>query len=60
MRLILEENSFIFTERHYTQTHGIAMGTKMADAFSVIFMADLEEQILAASPFKPSVWKKIH
>ena len=41
MRLILEENSFKFNERHFVQTHGVAMGTKMAVAFSVIFMADL-------------------
>ena len=26
---------------HFVQPHGIAMGTKMAVAFSVIFMADL-------------------
>ena len=34
------------------------MGTKMAVAFSVIFMADLEKQLLAASPLKPLVWKR--
>ena len=41
MQLILEENSFKFNERHFLQTHGVAMGTKIAVAFSVIFMADL-------------------
>ena len=58
MRLILEENSFKFNERHFLQTHGVAMGTKMAVAFSVIFMADLEKRLLTASPFKPLVWKR--
>ena len=58
MRLILEENSFKFNEKHFVQTHGIAMGTKMAVAFSVIFMADLEKRLLAASPLKPLVWKR--
>jgi len=43
MRLILEENSFKFNEKHFVQTHGIAMGTKMAVAFSVTFMAGLEK-----------------
>ena len=57
IRLILEENSFRFTERQYIQIHGIAMGTKMAVAFSVIFMADQEERLLSVSLFKPSVWK---
>ena len=28
MRLILEENSSKFNEKHFVQTHGIAMGTK--------------------------------
>ena len=27
MRLILKENSFKFNDKHYLQTHGIAMGT---------------------------------
>ena len=58
MRLILEENSFKFTERHYVQTPGIAMGSKIAVAFSVIFMVDQEERLPSASPFKPSVWKR--
>ena len=58
MRLILDENSFKFTERHYVQTQGIALGTKMAVAFSVIFMTDLEERLPSASPLKPSVWKR--
>ena len=48
MRLILEENSFKFNEKHFVKTHGIAMGTKMAVAFSVIFMADLEKRLITA------------
>ena len=31
MRLILRENSFKFNEKHFLQSHGIAMGTKLAD-----------------------------
>ena len=40
------------------QTHGIAMGTKMAVAFTVIFMAHIEKQLLASSPHKPIIWKR--
>ncbi len=43
MRLILKENSFKFNDKHYLQTHGIVMGTKMAVAFAVIFMAHIEK-----------------
>jgi len=58
MRLILKENSLQFNGKHYLQTHGIAMGTKMAVAFVVIFMAHIKKQLLAASPFKPTLWKR--
>ena len=58
MRLILEENSFKFNERHFVQTHGVAMGTKMAVVFSVIYMADLEKRLLQTSPIQPFVWKR--
>ena len=59
MRVILEVNSFKLNEKHLVQTHGIAVRTKMAVAFSVIFMADLEKRLLAASPLKPFVWKRV-
>jgi len=58
MWLILEENSFKLNEKHFVQTHGIAMGTKMAVAFSVIFMVDIEKRLLAASSLKAFVWKR--
>ena len=34
--LILEENSFKFNERHFIQTHGVAMGTKTAVAVALL------------------------
>ena len=58
MRPILKENSFKFHDKHFLQTHGIAMGTKMAVAFAVIFMVHIEKQLLAASPQKPLFWKR--
>ena len=58
LRLILQENSFQFNERNYLQTHGTAMGTKMAVAFANIFMAEIETQILDKSANKPLVWKR--
>ena len=59
MKLILKENSFHFNGKHFLQTHGIAMGTKMAVAFSVIFMAHVEKQLLLSSPHKPIIWKRL-
>ena len=53
--LILQENSFHFNGSDYLQTHGTAMGTKMAVAFANIFMAKIERQILRQSNKKPLV-----
>ena len=45
MLIIGEENPFKFNEKHFVQTHG--MGNKMAVAFSVVFLADMEKRMLA-------------
>ena len=58
LSLILEENSFQFSGKDYLQTHGTAMGTKMAVAFANIFMAKLEKEILRQSTTKPIFWKR--
>ena len=56
-RLILEENSFKFTNKLHLQRHGTAMGTKAARvAFANIFMAEIETQILRQSKHKPIEW----
>ena len=52
------ENSFQFNEKDYLQTHGTAMGTKMAVAFANIFMAKIEKEILRQSSIKPIFWKR--
>ena len=58
LRLILQENSFEFNGKNYLQTHGTAMGTKMAVSFANIFMAKVETDILSQSVTKPLVWKR--
>jgi len=56
--LILKENSFQFSRKDYLQTHGAAMGTKMAVVFANILMANIEKEILRQSTYKPLVWKR--
>ena len=58
LSLILKENSFQFNGKDYLQTHGTAMGTKMAVAFANIFMASIEKEILRQSVKKPLTWKR--
>ena len=58
LRLILQENSFEFNGKHYLQTHGTAMGTKMAVAFANIFMSAVETEIISLSNTKPLEWKR--
>lgn len=55
--LILKENSFQFNGDNYLQTHGTAMGTKMAVAFANIFMAKFETQLIRQSNIKPREWR---
>ena len=58
LKLILQENSFEFNGKNYLQTHGTAMGTKIAVAFANIFMGTVESQILRRSILKPLVCKR--
>ena len=53
-----ETDSFQFNLKDYLQTHGTAMGTKMAVAFANIFMAKIEKEILRQSSIKPIFWKR--
>ena len=56
--LILEENFSQFNGRNYLQTHGAAMGTKMAVAFANIFKCAVETDILSQGNTKPLEWKR--
>ena len=58
LQLILKENSFQLNGKHYLQTHGTAMGTKMAVAFSNIFLSAIDTEIILLSSNKPLVWKR--
>ena len=59
LSLILQENSFQFSGKEYLQTHGTAMGTKMAVAFTNIFMAKIEKELLRQQD-KNNFLEKIH
>ena len=58
LSLILQENLFQLNGKDYLETHGTAMGSKMAVAFANIFMAKIEKEILRQSSIKPIFWKR--
>ena len=58
LKLKLQENCFHFDGRDYLQTHGTAMGTKLAVAFANIFMSAVETEIINKSKTKPLRWKR--
>ena len=45
LSLVLQGNSFQLNGKEYLQTHGTALGTKLAVAFANIFMPKLEKEI---------------
>ena len=56
LSLILLENSFQFNLKDYLQTHGTAMGTKMAVAFANIFMAKTEKELIQTEDLLEKVY----
>ena len=56
--IVLKQNYFQFADKMYHQIQGTAMGTKMAPSYANIFMAELEEELLANYPINPLLWKR--
>lgn len=56
--IVLKHNYFQFADRMYHQIQGTAMGSKMAPSYANIFMAELEEKLIANYPKKPILWKR--
>jgi hypothetical protein len=48
--LVLTLTSFSFGEKHFKQTKGVSMGTKMGPSYACLFMGHLEERIFQAYP----------
>ena len=47
IRMILTMNNFSFNDKHYLQTHGTAMGTRMAPSYANLFLAKFETYALS-------------
>ena len=51
--VVLKNNIFKFGKRTLKQKRGTAIGMKFAPPYSILFMAELEEEILRKAEFKP-------
>ena len=57
---ILKKNYFEFNNEFYLQISGTAMGTRCAQNYAIIFMAELEEEFLSTLTLKPRILEKIY
>ena len=52
----LKNNIFKFGKKALKQKRGSAIRTKFAPAYSILFSAEMEEEILQKAEFKPYIW----
>ena len=56
VEVVLKNNIFTFKEKTLKQKQGTAIGTKFAPPYSMLFMGELEEEILSEIELKPYLW----
>ena len=54
--VVLKNSIFKFGKKTLKQKRGTAIGTKFALPYSILFMAELDEEILRKAEFKPYLW----
>ena len=54
--VVLKNNFLKFDKKSLKQKRGTAIGTKFAPPYSILFMAELEEEIPQKAEFKPYLW----
>ena len=54
--VVLKNNIFNFMEKTLKQKQGTAIGRKFAPPYGILFMAELEEEILSEIELKPYLW----
>ena len=55
-RLDLRHNIFTFQEKALKQKRSTAFGTKFAPPYTILFMTELEEEIISEIELKPCLW----
>lgn len=58
LTFILKRNYFDFMDKHYKQTQGTAMGTKMAPPYANIYMSYFEKPLINTYTHNILLWKR--
>ena len=53
--IVLKNIYFQFLDKTFKQQRGTAIGTKFTPPYSILFMADLEKQLLSDIDLKPYI-----
>ena len=54
--VVLKNNTFTYKEKTLKQKPGTGIGTKFAPSYSILFMAELEKEILSEIEPRPCLW----
>ena len=54
--VVLKNNIFTFGKKTLKQKRGTAIGTKFATPYSILFIAELEDEIIKESEYKSYLW----
>ena len=54
--VVLKNNIFTFRKNILKQKRGTAIGTKFAPPYSILFMGELEKEIIKEPKYKPYLW----
>ena len=58
LEVVLTNNYFDFNGKHYHQTSGTAMGTKLAPSYANLFMTKFEQNHVYTYHLQPTLWKR--
>ena len=54
--VVLKNNIFTFGKKTLKQKRGTTIGTKVALRYNILFMVELEDEIIKESQYKPYSW----
>lgn len=56
LRLCLSHNDFVYADRWFLQTSGVAMGKAFGGSFANLYLAEWETSLLRSAALRPRLW----